>query len=261
MRPILDVLEHPRIKRAIELAVGPALLIAIWWVAYKGQLINKDLLPSPFDTLRDTGASIVAGKMTSDFVHTTRARGLFGPDRRRGGRSDRNRTGREGRDLSLGRIPHRLLPLDACDRDVSAVHAAVRTRRFLQDRGRVIRGLSRDRLQRRLWRHERAADPHPCGSLDGRFLASHLQRRDFLRDAAADLCWLANGGFACARRHHRRRNVHRRDRRHRPSHHRRADLLSAHRYVRLDPVAGAMGYGLNLLLLLIERSLVHWSGK
>jgi ABC-type nitrate/sulfonate/bicarbonate transport system permease component len=26
-------------------------------------------------------------------------------------------------------------------------------------------------------------------------------------------------------------------------------------------IAGAMGYGLNLALLLIERSLVHWSGK
>ena len=26
-------------------------------------------------------------------------------------------------------------------------------------------------------------------------------------------------------------------------------------------IAGAMGYGLNLILLLIERSLVHWSGK
>jgi NitT/TauT family transport system permease protein len=26
-------------------------------------------------------------------------------------------------------------------------------------------------------------------------------------------------------------------------------------------VAGAMGYGLNLMLLTVERSLIHWSGK
>jgi ABC-type nitrate/sulfonate/bicarbonate transport system permease component len=38
--------------------------------ASKGQLVNKDLLPSPFDTLRDTAIIISSGKMTSDFVHT-----------------------------------------------------------------------------------------------------------------------------------------------------------------------------------------------
>jgi ABC-type nitrate/sulfonate/bicarbonate transport system permease component len=62
--------ENPKVRRGLELTVGPVLLIAIWWVAYKGQLVNKDLLPSPFDTLRDTGASIAAGKMTTDFVRT-----------------------------------------------------------------------------------------------------------------------------------------------------------------------------------------------
>jgi len=71
MRPIHDLLEHPGVRRGVELAIGPALLIALWWIAYKGQLINKDLLPSPIDTLRDTGASILAGKMTTDFVRTT----------------------------------------------------------------------------------------------------------------------------------------------------------------------------------------------
>lgn len=58
------------VKRGVELLVGPVLLIGVWWVAYKAQLVNKDLLPSPFDTLRDTGASIAAGKMTADFAHT-----------------------------------------------------------------------------------------------------------------------------------------------------------------------------------------------
>lgn len=58
------------VKRGVELITGPLLLVAVWWIAYKTQLLNKDLLPSPFDTLRDTGASISAGKMTADFSHT-----------------------------------------------------------------------------------------------------------------------------------------------------------------------------------------------
>lgn len=60
----------PRIKRGIELIVGPLLLIAIWWIAYKAQLVNKDLLPSPFDTLRDTAVNLAAGKMNTDLVRT-----------------------------------------------------------------------------------------------------------------------------------------------------------------------------------------------
>lgn len=59
-----------RARRAIELMVGPILLIAIWWIAFKGQLVNNDLLPSPFETLRDTAANISSGKMTKDFTHT-----------------------------------------------------------------------------------------------------------------------------------------------------------------------------------------------
>jgi NitT/TauT family transport system permease protein len=63
-------LGHPKIRRTIELAIGPLLLFAIWWIAFKGHLVNKDLLPSPIDTLRDTALSIAAGKMTADFMHT-----------------------------------------------------------------------------------------------------------------------------------------------------------------------------------------------
>ncbi len=59
-----------KIKRGIEFAFGPLLLILIWWVAFKAQLVNKDLLPSPIDTLRDTSAIIAAGKMTGDFSRT-----------------------------------------------------------------------------------------------------------------------------------------------------------------------------------------------
>jgi ABC-type nitrate/sulfonate/bicarbonate transport system permease component len=58
------------IKRGAELLFGPLLLILIWWVAYKAQLVNKDLLPSPFDTLRDTAENIGAGRMTTDFTRT-----------------------------------------------------------------------------------------------------------------------------------------------------------------------------------------------
>jgi ABC-type nitrate/sulfonate/bicarbonate transport system permease component len=70
MRQIAEALRGQKVRRAVEFTVGPILLIALWWAACKGQLVNKDLLPSPIDTLRDTGASILAGKMTSDFAHT-----------------------------------------------------------------------------------------------------------------------------------------------------------------------------------------------
>jgi NitT/TauT family transport system permease protein len=56
--------------RGVELGVGPMLLIAIWWIAYKGNLVSSDLLPSPFETLRDTGANIWSGSMTKDFSRT-----------------------------------------------------------------------------------------------------------------------------------------------------------------------------------------------
>ena len=70
MRYVADAIGNPKVKRAIELAIGPLLLFALWWIAFKGQLVNKDLLPSPVDTLRDTAISIAAGKMTGDFLHT-----------------------------------------------------------------------------------------------------------------------------------------------------------------------------------------------
>jgi NitT/TauT family transport system permease protein len=63
-------LQSPKLRRGAELTIGPVLLIVLWWIAFKGELVNKDLLPSPIETLRDTGANIAAGKMTNDFVHT-----------------------------------------------------------------------------------------------------------------------------------------------------------------------------------------------
>jgi sulfonate transport system permease protein len=57
-------------RRAIELVAGPLILILIWWIAYKGHLVSGGLLPSPFDTIRDTWTNITSGKMTDDFIET-----------------------------------------------------------------------------------------------------------------------------------------------------------------------------------------------
>jgi NitT/TauT family transport system permease protein len=59
-----------KLRRALEFAIGPILLFSIWWLAYKGGLINGDLLPSPVATLHDTFANISSGKMTRDFSRT-----------------------------------------------------------------------------------------------------------------------------------------------------------------------------------------------
>jgi ABC-type nitrate/sulfonate/bicarbonate transport system permease component len=67
---VADVLKSPRTRRVGELALGPALLIAVWWVAYAGELVNKDLLPSPFATISDTARAIFAGEMIHDFTRT-----------------------------------------------------------------------------------------------------------------------------------------------------------------------------------------------
>jgi ABC-type nitrate/sulfonate/bicarbonate transport system permease component len=56
--------------RIAQLVLGPALLVVIWWVAFKGELVNKDLLPSPFATLETTFANIASGDMTFDFYRT-----------------------------------------------------------------------------------------------------------------------------------------------------------------------------------------------
>jgi ABC-type nitrate/sulfonate/bicarbonate transport system permease component len=66
----INRLGMPNMKRSVELVFGPLLLLLIWWIAYKAQLVNKDLLPSPFDTLRDTATNIGTGRMTNDFFRT-----------------------------------------------------------------------------------------------------------------------------------------------------------------------------------------------
>jgi ABC-type nitrate/sulfonate/bicarbonate transport system permease component len=73
VRPRLDLssnLNRKRLRRAVEFIMGPALLIAVWWVAYAGTLVDPHLLPSPFATLADTGKNIASGAMTRDFLQT-----------------------------------------------------------------------------------------------------------------------------------------------------------------------------------------------
>lgn len=55
---------------AVVIASGPTLLIAVWWIAYKFQLVDANLLPSPFATLADTWVHIVSGNLLEDFWHT-----------------------------------------------------------------------------------------------------------------------------------------------------------------------------------------------
>ena len=49
---------------------GPLVLVAVWWIAYEFQLVDAKLLPSPFATLADTGNNIVFGNMMEDFWYT-----------------------------------------------------------------------------------------------------------------------------------------------------------------------------------------------
>jgi ABC-type nitrate/sulfonate/bicarbonate transport system permease component len=72
-RPLLDLgagSNRKRLRRVVHFVVGPALLIAVWWVAYAATLVDPNLLPSPFATLADTWKSIVSGAMTRDFLQT-----------------------------------------------------------------------------------------------------------------------------------------------------------------------------------------------
>ena len=49
---------------------GPVVLIAVWWIAFEFQLVDANLLPSPFATLADTSTNIVTGNMMEDFWYT-----------------------------------------------------------------------------------------------------------------------------------------------------------------------------------------------
>jgi ABC-type nitrate/sulfonate/bicarbonate transport system permease component len=65
-----SILNRKRLRRVVEFVAGPALLIAVWWVAYAGTLVDANLLPSPFATLADTWKNIASGSMNRDFLQT-----------------------------------------------------------------------------------------------------------------------------------------------------------------------------------------------
>src|SRR6201990_227256 len=65
-----SALNRKRLRRVIQFVLGPALLIAVWWVAYAGTLVDPHLLPSPFATLADTWKNIASGAMTRDLLQT-----------------------------------------------------------------------------------------------------------------------------------------------------------------------------------------------
>src|SRR5438874_7539480 len=73
VRPALNMASdqsRKRVRRIVEFVLGPALLIALWWVAYAGTLVDPHLLPSPFATLADTWKNIASGAMTRDVLQT-----------------------------------------------------------------------------------------------------------------------------------------------------------------------------------------------
>lgn len=59
-----------QIQAVAQKAVGPALLLIVWWLAYKMELVNKDLLPSPFVTISETARKISTGAFNKDFAST-----------------------------------------------------------------------------------------------------------------------------------------------------------------------------------------------
>ncbi len=60
----------PAQRRALELVLGPLMLILIWWIVDVGNLLNKNLLPSPFATLHDTWNNLIWGSLSADFWQT-----------------------------------------------------------------------------------------------------------------------------------------------------------------------------------------------
>ena len=52
------------------MVTGPFVLVAVWWIAFVFQLVDANLLPSPFATLADTWTNIVSGNMMEDFWYT-----------------------------------------------------------------------------------------------------------------------------------------------------------------------------------------------
>ncbi|MEP3895170.1 MAG: ABC transporter permease [Litorimonas sp.] len=50
--------------------IGPALLICVWYIAFAFSLVDANLLPSPFSTLHETTMNVISGDLTTDFWFT-----------------------------------------------------------------------------------------------------------------------------------------------------------------------------------------------
>lgn len=57
-------------RKAFMVAIGPVLLLLVWQVAFTGQLVDKNLLPAPLPTLAETWRQAVAGDLLTDFGMT-----------------------------------------------------------------------------------------------------------------------------------------------------------------------------------------------
>lgn len=67
---------NSKIQRVVELAAGPVLLLAIWQIIHQSGLVNANLLPGPLPTVRDTVANIISGDLLADFLATLRLVGI-----------------------------------------------------------------------------------------------------------------------------------------------------------------------------------------
>lgn len=54
------------VKRVLEILAGPIALLLVWWISYKFKVLDAHLLPSPFATLIDMWKSVFDGSMLYD---------------------------------------------------------------------------------------------------------------------------------------------------------------------------------------------------
>jgi ABC-type nitrate/sulfonate/bicarbonate transport system permease component len=60
----------PERRKVLELLLGPLILLAIWWIAEAAHLVNTNLLPGPLPTLHDIWKNLVTGSLAFDFWRT-----------------------------------------------------------------------------------------------------------------------------------------------------------------------------------------------
>ena len=225
----------PERRRILELLIGPLILLAVWWIADVAQLVNKNLLPSPFATLHDIWRNLIAGSLAFDFWRTLSriayafiAAALVGIPIGivLGAKEPIYRSVEFNIDFFRSTPATAMFPLfmllfglGEFTKIALAAFAA-----FLVIVFNVAYGVMNARQTRILAARSMGASN-----------SAYLHRRDLFRNATSDLCWFADRDIARSGRRRRRRNVYRRVRRTRPPHHRCANFLSVDRHVRLHP--------------------------